>query len=965
MMQQQRQQEHQEHHQTEKQPFFKPSSSSQSQSRQDSFFINIERDQQTSTSSAASLFTENGTAQSLAGSEGSMHFSKPLQVSDQFLQNTSEMTKEFHTSIAQHENETIEIQNQDKMNALHSRLHQEADKIRRWKVQMEIDVRQKERGLSDAQQTIESQRKSLLELQLQNENLSVRLQEEIENRIDISQKIVSTREMCNLVKDYAGKLESKLVESEHVREEIQDHGQKQLEDMKVLEMKFQDLSLAQCNQVNELKSELQKEKIKLTEAEKTMGDKIAGVEKECEALQCICDKKDQTISDLQADIKKMSRQIAVLHQEKECLQESLNQANEEVVANQQLLAKIKSELKETTSYKNKLQSQQVELEKELRVLMQDADISKKQIDKDQKIVKDLEDDIKLKENALEELDKKLNGLKEEKKQLEINIEEQSKMLCKKEGDMTSLKVELKEVLEREKMSYDKLESMRKDLQLESSENAKLVEVIEYTRKDKQTLEEELDQYKQEIVDLHAKIKILENDIELEKTKLQTVIDAKTTLEKANDDLKIQNEKQTDDFNHLLEEEKKQNQELTEELDQLKKEKCNLEDKNKSLHGQTGGKTKQIKDLQQEIKTLKGKLTTATKQKTLFEEEVSDLEKDLKAAQADIETMKKDRNELCELKEIAEKKEKLTTAAQEEQRQVFEEAMNTYKVNYDKIVEDKCAIIDELKKEVSNQTTAKKDEENKRKTLEDEIGDLKKKMEDVESSKKTLEDDVDKKEEKITSLENQLKEKDEEINKLIADTKKVEEKLIEAEKAAKTAAEKKHQSPTQKTQEKHQSPTPKTQKNVSKVAPRTPVTPTVNTKMQDHPKTPRTPINRCKPSDNIGSKNIRTPLTVKVMTPRTTPQRSILKQHNSARLKRNVAFADDDEMEDDGASSDSSTSQLMEFELEEVEHRLKHNNTDRRVPSRAVTPMRIKPSPQISQKPTPKGTSTEIINNIKY
>lgn len=63
------------------------------------------------------------------------------------------------------------------------------------------------------------------------------------------------------------------------------------------------------------------------------------------------------------------------------------------------------------------------------------------------------------------------------------------------------------------------------------------------------------------------------------------------------------------------------QELSEELEQLKTEKCNLEDKNKSLHGQTGGKTKQIKDLNQEIKTLKGKLTTMTKQKTSKEEGV--------------------------------------------------------------------------------------------------------------------------------------------------------------------------------------------------------------------------------------------------------------------------------------------------------------------------------------------------------
>eukprot|EP00057_Strongylocentrotus_purpuratus_P023150 XP_011677624.1 PREDICTED: synaptonemal complex protein 1-like [Strongylocentrotus purpuratus] len=923
MMQQQRQE--QEHH-ADKQPFFMPTTS-QSQNRQDSFFMNIERDQQASTSSAASLFTDNATTQSLAGTEGSMHFTKgqsfqtqPLQASEQFLQNTSEMTKEFQTSLAQHENETLEIQNQDKMNALHSRLHQEADKIRRWKVQMEIDVRQKERGLSDAQQTIESQRKSLLELQLQNENLSVRLQEEIENRIDISQKIVSTREMCNLVKGYAGKLEGKLMEGEQVKEELQDNAQKQLGDMNILEMKFQELSLAQCNQVNELKSELQRQKIKLAEAEDTMEAKISGIEKECEELQSVCEKKDQTISDLQDDIKKTSRQIAVLQQEKECLHESLSQANEEVEANQQLLSKIKSELKETTNHKNKLQTQQAELEKELQGLKEDAEISKKQIDQDKNTVDSLEADIKSKEDAVAELDKKVTDLTEEKKQLENKIEDQNKILLNNEGDMTSLKAELKEVLEREKVSYDKLDSMRKDLQLERNPTP-----------------------------------ILEDDMKVEKTNVQTALNAKDALEKAKDDLQTQQEKHSEDINKLLEEEKKQKQELSEELEQLKTEKCNLEDKNKSLHGQTGGKTKQIKDLNQEIKTLKGKLTTMTKQKTSKEEGMADLEKDLKAAQTDMEALKKEMAELTDQKEEAEKKEKLATGAQVEQQQTFEQVMDTYKIDYDKIVVEKCNIIDDLKKKLSEQTTTKKDEEKKRKTLEDEISDLKKTMEDVDSAKKTLEEGSDKKEKKITLLEKQLKEKDAEISKLQADASQVEEKLAEAEKAAKS-------------EKKRRSPSPKPQENTAKIGPRTPHTPTIHNKLQDNRKTPRTPVNRCQTADDTASKNMRTPMSVKAVTPRTTPQRSILKQTNSVRLKRNVAFAQENQMEeeDDGASSDSSTSQLMEFELEEVEQRLKHTNTDRRVPSRAVTPMRIRPSPQVSQMPSSQGPVQRslTVTNVK-
>lgn len=59
--------------------------------------------------------------------------------------------------------------------------------------------------------------------------------------------------------------------------------------------------------------------------------------------------------------------------------------------------------------------------------------------------------------------------------------------------------------------------------------------------------------------------------------------------------------------------------------------------------------------------------------------MADLEKDLKAAQSDMEALKKEMAELSNQKEEAEKKEKLATGAQVEQQQTFEQVMDTYKV----------------------------------------------------------------------------------------------------------------------------------------------------------------------------------------------------------------------------------------------------------------------------------------------
>ena len=55
----------------------------------------------------------------------------------------------------------------DRLTSLHSRLHQEADKIRKWKLQTEIDQKQKDRQLRESEETIEQQRKAVVDLQVE------------------------------------------------------------------------------------------------------------------------------------------------------------------------------------------------------------------------------------------------------------------------------------------------------------------------------------------------------------------------------------------------------------------------------------------------------------------------------------------------------------------------------------------------------------------------------------------------------------------------------------------------------------------------------------------------------------------------------------------------------------------------------------------------------------------------------
>ncbi|KAI0234050.1 hypothetical protein LSAT2_015757 [Lamellibrachia satsuma] len=77
-----------------------------------------------------------------------------------------------------------------------------------------------ERKIQESNRTIDCLRKSMLEQQLQNENLSLKLQEEIASRDEIMQKINATRDMCNLLKDFAAKVDGKLQQCEREHDDL-------------------------------------------------------------------------------------------------------------------------------------------------------------------------------------------------------------------------------------------------------------------------------------------------------------------------------------------------------------------------------------------------------------------------------------------------------------------------------------------------------------------------------------------------------------------------------------------------------------------------------------------------------------------------------------------------------------------------------------------------------------------------
>ncbi|XP_037107817.1 synaptonemal complex protein 1 isoform X1 [Syngnathus acus] len=100
-----------------------------------------------------------------------------------------------------------------------SKMFDEVEKIKFWKVKVDSDAAQSGRKLQENKQTIETQRNAIQELQFQNESLSTKLEEQMSENEDWRNKHNATRDLCNLLKETLERSADKMQLFESEREE--------------------------------------------------------------------------------------------------------------------------------------------------------------------------------------------------------------------------------------------------------------------------------------------------------------------------------------------------------------------------------------------------------------------------------------------------------------------------------------------------------------------------------------------------------------------------------------------------------------------------------------------------------------------------------------------------------------------------------------------------------------------------
>ncbi|KAH9525312.1 hypothetical protein Btru_001031 [Bulinus truncatus] len=380
----------------------------------------------------------------------------------QISKSVKEHSKDFQHKSQVTSHQTKFMFDCENISSLHAKLYREADKIRKWKIQTELEIQDKEKKLSDATLRLEVMKKSVLEFQLKNQRATSTLQEEVKNKEEVLERVNSTRELCNLLKNHVSKLEEKFNHFADAKREllnIEEENKKNYESLngkfQSLQMNAQDIRKKLEVQVNEIKQEndLREQEIsrKLNTSElerQRLKDQIDVADNKIHQLKTLLALKDCKLQDLMASIDTLQEKVTNLSHQLENKEDELKKSSERTY-------KIQEE-------KSNLENSIKTLEKDLYVLQASNEKLSTEMNQSkysfEKHIKKLHEDLQVNIETLVDKQKQLEIY--EQKLLESSVMVES---LKKTNDTLSLeKINSEMQLEMQDFQLNNLKAMCAD-----------------------------------------------------------------------------------------------------------------------------------------------------------------------------------------------------------------------------------------------------------------------------------------------------------------------------------------------------------------------------------------------------------------------------------------------------------------------------------------------------------------------
>ncbi|XP_053723670.1 synaptonemal complex protein 1 isoform X5 [Synchiropus splendidus] len=437
---------------------------------------------------------------------GDMNISKPQQGYNKGFETSQSM--EFPSAVAaakpnRKDSNKMKVapllQDGDcKPGQLYSTLLDEVEKIKCWKLNVDFEVVQKETKLKENKRIIETQRKAIQELQFGNESLSIKLEEQISENEDLRNKNNATYNLCNILKDTFERSAEKMHLFESEREETHQLFMENSDTIQKMIAGFKSLSL----QVEADQQEMMKVKESLLQFEdlkERYHQEYTLKEEEVAKLQNLLQEKDNVHQDSLLDLQKTQD----LYRQ---LQESTNEHNEQLKSlkteQESLLGKLADAQHRCAETETNMQAMATKLgetieEYEQIIQEKDLDLQKMSQAKTQ-----LSERLEETQNVFQELQNSLDLEKQRAQQIKDQLVENIEKLEHKNAL-------LGQSLEQIKKQNEKIQNLDGELDKKSN-------IMEILKEEKNILESRVNE-------LNAELSIKSKEVQLAISKAQTSI----------------------------------------------------------------------------------------------------------------------------------------------------------------------------------------------------------------------------------------------------------------------------------------------------------------------------------------------------------------------------------------------------------------------------------------------------------
>ncbi|CAG5978822.1 unnamed protein product [Menidia menidia] len=585
---------------------------------------------------------------------------------------------------------------------LYSKLFNEFERIKCWKVKMDSDIVQKERRLQDNIRTIETQRKAIQELQFGNESLSIKLEEQISENEDLRNKNNATRSLCNILKETFQWSAEKMHLFESEREETHQVFMENSDSVKKMVEAFENLRIRVEADQQEMQRNQQLDLLKKFENEKeSLLQKLQTAEQCCKEAE----KKEETTAAALEQSRKDYEQI-ILNKDLS-VQELItvkSQQTEKLEKLQTTIEELKNSLALETERSKDLQEELIENNIELQMRTTSLEEATEQSAKKDDLIKTLKEE----QGRVEELVAELSKKTEEMQMFQTKMDELEGKLAdemKKNKDSTLQMEQLKQDIMLQEGKYEELLSNFNNLETEKmiiqKEFEKGFTNVKATEAVRKASEEKTVKLKKEIQTLERENQCLRNEVDTIRNRVQGKCQETETLQKKIEEncerlqeeitVKEKQIKAMESKNKIL---KKQIEKETAKSSQLETKVERLQEESQQLKSLSNEEKKMLKDLES---------------KTAFATELENEVQKLKLTAAEAVKSKEDTELKCQHK-IAD----------------MVALMEKHKSQYDRMVEEKDAELDENKKKKMEAVAHAKSLEN----LSRELTDLKQEMSSV-------------------------------------------------------------------------------------------------------------------------------------------------------------------------------------------------------------------------------------------